>query len=95
LVALIALISPRAGVVVWWLLDPGRWGAAFNAMWLWPVLGFLFLPWTTLAYVLVAPTGTVNGLLGWLLILIALLSDLSAYGGGYRSRRVVVVRPNS
>ena len=28
--------------------------------WLWPILGIIFLPWTTLMYILVAPGG-VNG----------------------------------
>jgi hypothetical protein len=91
LVAVAALISPRVAILLWWLLDSSRWASAFHAIWVWPVLGFLFLPWTTLAFVLVAPLGVVTGL-GWLWIVIAVLIDVSSYGGGYRSREVVIVR---
>lgn len=89
-VAALLLIGPRAGLVVWWLLDPGRFGSAFASL-LVPLLGFLFLPWTTIAYLVVFPGGI--GLLGWLLILIGLLADLSGYGGGVRSRRRPVDYP--
>jgi hypothetical protein len=83
-VAVLAFLGPRAGILVWWLLDPTRWQAAFN-VWVWPLVGSLFLPWTTLAYVLVAGGG-VRGL-DWLLLIVAVISDLSMYGGGRYSRR--------
>ena len=56
LVTTLALLGPRAGIVVWWLLQPGRWSVTFDSF-LWPLLGFVFLPWTTLMYVVVAPGG--------------------------------------
>jgi hypothetical protein len=77
-------IGPRAGIVVWWVLQPLRWQAAFNTF-VWPLLGFLFLPWTTLAYVVIAP----GGIRGpeWLVLVLALVVDVAGYaGGGYGNR---------
>jgi hypothetical protein len=84
-IVIAALLGPRLGILVWWLIDPARWDRTFDAFW-WPLLGSLFLPWTTIAYVLTFPGG-VNGL-DWLWIILGLLIDLGSYGGGrYRNRR--------
>ena len=56
LFAILVLVGPRAAILVWWLFDQIRWAAAFDTF-IWPLLGFLFLPWTTLVYVLVFPGG--------------------------------------
>jgi hypothetical protein len=82
---LAALLGPRLGILVWWLIDPQRWASAFDSV-LWPILGVIFLPWTTLAYVLVY-RGGVDGL-DWVWIVLGLIFDLGAYsGGGYKGRR--------
>jgi len=87
LLAVLVLLGPRAAIVVWWLLQPLRWQATF-ATFIWPLLGFIFLPWTTLAYVVVAPGGVVG--LDWLLLVIGLALDVAAYTGGYGNRRARV-----
>ena len=56
LISALFLIGPRAAIVVWWLLEPARWAAAFDTV-LWPIVGFLFLPWMTLMFLVVAPGG--------------------------------------
>ena len=86
IVALAAFIGPRVAIVIWLLLDPLRWAMAFGNTLLWPLLGFVFLPWTTLVFAWLAPFGRI-GDLGLLWLVLALIADLSAYGGGYRSRR--------
>jgi hypothetical protein len=80
----LALLGPRFAILIWWLADPGRWDRAFDT-WIWPVLGFFFLPWTTLMYVIVRP-GTVTGFdLVWLGL--AVVVDILMYtGGGYTNR---------
>ena len=83
LVALLLLLGPRAGILVWWLVDQPRWERAFDTF-LIPLLGFFLLPWTTLTYVLVVPGG-INGF-GFVWLIIAVIGDLGAYGGGYRNR---------
>ena len=43
-------IGPRFALLIWWIFG-SKVDAAFSS-WIWPLLGLLFLPWTTLAYVL-------------------------------------------
>jgi hypothetical protein len=81
------LVGPRAGILVWWIMDSARWMLAFNDSWLWPLLGFIFLPWTTLSYVLVFPGGI--QLFDWIILGVGILLDLSSWFGGYRNRKQV------
>ena len=80
----LVLFGPRLGILIWWLLDPVRWNLAFQSF-IWPLLGFLFLPWTTIMYVSVG----INGLswFDWIWLAIALLVDLGSYGGGAYGNR--------
>jgi hypothetical protein len=52
LFAMFAGIFPRAGTLLIWLARPTLFSAAFNGSWFWPVLGIIFLPFTTLMYVI-------------------------------------------
>jgi hypothetical protein len=83
---ILLLLGPRAVILVWGLIAPLQWSAVFGTLLL-PILGFLILPWTTLTYMLVAPGGVVG--LDYLFLALAVLVDLSTYGGGrtYRRRR--------
>ena len=90
LFALIALISPRLALFLVWLFTP-LVNRAFDSL-LIPFLGFIFLPMTTLMYVLVYSTGFGVSGFGYLLVLVGFLIDLGSYGGGgyqnrYRFRR--------
>ncbi len=77
-------LGPRAGILVWWLINPIRWQATFDSF-LWPFLGFLFLPWTTLMYVAVAPAGVIG--FDWVWLGLAVLADIGMYtGGGYGNK---------
>ena len=71
--------GPRAVIILWGLIEPVRWSTAFDTFLL-PLLGFLFVPWTTLMYVLVAPLG-IDGL-DWLWLGLALAADVTSYAGG-------------
>ena len=86
LVALVMILGPRAGILLWWLVDQPRWESAFDTF-LIPLAGFLLLPWTTLAYVLVFPGGVEGFDFIWLIL--AVLVDLGSYGGGYRNREKI------
>jgi hypothetical protein len=79
------LLGPRVAIFFWWLFEPGRWDSAFDT-WVWPVLGFIFLPWTTLMFVAVAPFGNVAGT-DWLWLSLAFAGDMVSYiGNGYSNR---------
>jgi hypothetical protein len=84
LATLLVVLGPRVGIVFWWLVEPARWNLAFDTF-IWPLLGFMFLPWTTLLYVLVFPGG-IDGF-DWVWLGMGVLMDLFSYaGGGYTNR---------
>jgi hypothetical protein len=94
-VGCLALLFPRLALVAVWLLGGAYLESAFTH-WLWPFLGFLFLPLTTLAYAYGVNSLAQGGempMLGWLLVAIAVAADLGLMGGGgrdayrYRERR--------
>ncbi len=85
-IALIALLMPR--VVMFVIFLTTDWFKSAYETLLWPVLGFLFMPYTTLAYMaaMLNNRGAVTG--GWLvLVVIAVLVDFSHFGGGRRVLR--------
>jgi len=81
---ILAVIGPRAAAFVWWLADPTRWSLTFDT-WVMPALGIIFLPWLTLAYVLVAPGG-INGF-DWVVLLLAFVVDIAMYSGSAAKSR--------
>ena len=84
LAALVAVLGPRIGILIWWIAEPARWNLAFDTF-IWPFLGFLFLPFTTLMYVLVIPSGIEGFDLLWLGL--AVVIDVASWtGGGYGNR---------
>ena len=89
LVVLVLLGMPRLALFFLWLLGGGYLARAFESA-LWPILGFFFLPVTTLAFAYgfnsLGPAGVVPDL-GWLLVGIGVIVDLGLFGGGWRSRK--------
>ena len=77
-IAVLGILGPRALMLFWWLADPVRWNVVFGGA-LAPILGFLFLPWTTLMYVLVWSAGGLS-LAGWLLVGLGVVIDIGGYG---------------
>jgi len=85
-VLVILLTGPRILMALWYLIAPRRWEAAFD-MALWPILGFIFIPWTTLMFVLIAPGGNVDGS-DWLWLALGFMADFfGSLGGGILRRR--------
>lgn len=85
LLAIFAGFFPRIALVCLWIFtnDVDRAYDSFIV----PLLGLIFLPLTTLVYALAwSPVGGVEGI-EWLWVGIAVVLDLSAYGGGARARR--------
>lgn len=79
------LIGPRAVLAGAWLFSD--WYDAFASGWV-ALLGWLLLPWTSLAYIYVHfhNGGEVSG--GYLVLLIvSVLVDAGTFGGGRAARR--------
>lgn len=85
LFAIILAGAPRFALFIWWLFDTQYVSAAFDSL-IFAILGFLFLPWTTLMYVFVYPGGLTS--VNWVFLGLAFLIDMSTYfGGGNEGRR--------
>ncbi len=80
----LVLLGPRFAALIWWLINPVRWQLAFDSA-IWPILGVLLVPWTTIMYVIVSPGGVTG--FDWFWIGLAVISDIGMYaGGGYGNR---------
>ena len=77
LVLAAGLLGPRIALLLWWIFGD-RVDVAFDS-WVWPFLGLIFLPWTTLAYVLVwSPVVGVDG--GeWIVVALGFVVDVATY----------------
>ena len=83
---LLVLCGPRFLNFIWWLLRPGVYNLAFQSNIFIGILGVIFLPWTTLMYVL-SFSGGITGL-EWIFIAIGFVSDIASYGGsGYGAKK--------
>ena len=81
----LALFFPRLAIVLVWLFSDYL-GRAYETV-AWPLLGFFFLPLTTLAYAWAINTkGTVTGI-HLAVVVVAVLIDLGLLGGGADSGR--------
>jgi len=82
---LLAFFTPRIVLFLLWLFSDYLTRA--YETWLWPTLGFFFLPATTLAYAIARNEfGGLNGL-GIVALLIGIAVDIGLLGGGARQRK--------
>lgn len=91
LIAGLALFFPRI-VIILLAIFSDYLGSAYTNV-LWPILGFFFLPYTTLVYAWAhhSSGGSISGLY-IVAIVIAVLCDIGAIGGGAGARKVTVRR---
>ena len=65
---LVLVLISRITLFLWWLSDRPLFALAFKnwvlpgnisiPVWIWPLLGGIFVPWTTLAYLFLFPGGS-------------------------------------
>jgi len=77
---------PRIAVVLIWLARPDAMASAFNDMLLWPLLGVIFLPFTTMLYVFLWARGGISGL-DFIVLICAVLLDVFNWGASAYSNR--------
>jgi len=91
LIGCLALLAPRLTIILL-VIFSDYLGYAYDT-WIWPLLGFVFMPLTTLAYAWAINThGSVSGL-PLVVVIVAVLIDLGIIGGGAshkKTRRVIV-----
>ena len=85
LFALIAVLSPRLALVLLWLFT-SYVDRAF-AGWFLPLVGLIFLPWTTLMYVLIDVAPGPIHVAGWIVIGLGVLLDLNSWAHAASNRR--------
>jgi len=78
IVAVAMLFGPRVLLIV---AAINSWTAGVWDGWLWPILGWIFVPWTTLAYAfcILNNNGQISGDFAWLLG-IGIFLDVFGYG---------------
>jgi hypothetical protein len=78
MVLLASGLGPRIVLVGWWIF--GDKIDVIWSTWLWPLLGILLLPWTTLFYAITwSAIGGVSGA-EWLLVALGVVLDIGTYG---------------
>ncbi len=95
LIALLAIPLPRLAIILV-VIFSDYIGAAYTTF-LWPLLGFFFMPVTTLAYAwAINSSGSVAGL-QLVVVVLAVLIDLGIIGGASHRqvRRYVIVRDDA
>lgn len=80
-----ALFVPRFVIFLLWLFSDYM-SRAFDT-WLWPTIGFFFLPTTTLAYAVAQNEFNGFGGVGLVILLVGFAIDVGLLGGGARSRQ--------
>ena len=85
LIALLAGFAPRLVIILAWLFSD-RWDLVWDT-WIWPLLGFIFLPYTTIMYVLVWNIATGVSGWDWLWIGIGVLLDIWKWASIANNRR--------
>ena len=77
----------RLALLIFWISRPVAWNATFDT-WIFPCLGFLFLPFTTLVYVwLMQGVGASIQGIDWLWLGLAVFCDIAnTASAGYANR---------
>ncbi len=86
LLLLVILLFPRVTLLLMWFFSTYL-QRAFHGNLLVPILGFLFLPLTTIVYAWELNSGLPTEGINLLWLLIAAIIDLGGWGGGARRSR--------
>ena len=78
-VLVLGFLGPRIAFLWAWLFTPRVTDAFTGGFWL-PLLGLIFLPWTALAYIVVWSFADGVSPLGWCVIALGFILDISSYG---------------
>jgi hypothetical protein len=77
---ILLFFGPRLAILIWWLINRIYINTAVGGNWILSILAWIFLPWTLLMYLVIAPGGVVG--FDWIWLGLGLLADLASYAGG-------------
>ena len=90
LLAAILFAGPRFAFILVWIF--GTRVQMVYSSWVWPLLGVIFFPWTSLMYILVwGPVHHVSGA-GWIAVAFGVLLDGITWSGRLAKNRYDAVR---
>ena len=92
LLALLAGMAPRLVLILAWIFG-SRWEFVFDT-WILPVLGIIFLPYTTVMYLLVWSLGGISGF-DWVWLGLGVVLDLMKWGLIGQNRKAVPGYPEN
>lgn len=78
LLALLAGMAPRLVLILAWIFG-NRWDLVWQGNWILPLLGIIFLPYTTVMYLLVWGVGGISGF-DWVWLGLGVILDLMKWG---------------
>ena len=86
LIGILAVFAPRIALLIMWIWTPYV-TRAFHHGFIWPFLGLLFLPFTTIIYSVVYVPGI--GVTGsrWVWVVLGVLLDIVWHSGGARKAK--------
>lgn len=85
--ALAVVVAPRVMLVLAWLFSE-RWDGVWGGDWLWPLLGFLLAPYTTVMYMLAWTSAGIAGW-DWMWIILGVLLDIVKWGQIFQNRHAI------
>ena len=78
LLAFSIALAPRLVLILAWIFSD-RWQVVWQGEWIWPLLGIIFLPYTTVMYMLAWSPAGIEGW-DWLWIILGLILDIAKWG---------------
>jgi hypothetical protein len=91
--AFLVALAPRVVLILAWIFS-SRWSVVWQGTWFLPLLGIIFIPYTTVMYILVwSPTG-IQGW-DWMWIGLGVLLDIMKWGQIANNRRGIPGYPQS
>lgn len=81
------VVAPRVMLLLAWLFSE-RWDNVWGGAWLWPLLGLVIAPYTTVMYMLVWTPAGIAGW-DWMWIGLGVLLDLVKWGQLFQNRHAI------
>jgi hypothetical protein len=86
-------VAPRLVLILAWIFSV-RWDMVWKGVWFWPLMGIIFLPYTTVMYMLTWSQAGIQGW-DWMWIILGLFLDLAKWAQIANTRENIPGYPQS